>query len=161
MNKSKIDACKELRQQAWDYFDLHATQRLTTFNFYIVISSVIATALFTILQSSQAPRIGWLLGGLLVFFSFVFWKLDSRNRDLIRGAEAALKYFEQNSGFKDEGEEPHAVKVFLREEFLTSKKRRKNSILFWKNYLSYSDCFRIIFVSFGLTGLAGVILSLL
>ena len=81
----------ELRQQAWDYFEMHGNQRLTTFNFYIVISSVVATALFTVLTSS-APRIGWLLGGLLVFFSFIFWKLDSRNAELIKGAEAALKY---------------------------------------------------------------------
>ena len=81
----------ELRQQAWDYFEMHGNQRLTTFNFYILISSVVATALFTVLTSS-APRIGWLPGGLLIFFSFVFYKLDSRNAELIKGAEAALKY---------------------------------------------------------------------
>ena len=36
-----------LRKQAWDYFVLHAGQRLTVFNFYIVISSVTATAYFS------------------------------------------------------------------------------------------------------------------
>jgi hypothetical protein len=161
MNESESEARKELCQRAWDYFEMHATQRLTTFNFYIVLSSVVATALFTILPSSQASRVGWLLGFLLVFFSFVFWKLDSRNKDLINGAEAAIKYFERNSDLTDDGEEPHVAKIFLREEFLTNRRRRKKSIFFWKNYFSYSNSFNIIFISFGLVGLAGIVLSLL
>lgn len=159
MNES--EAHKELCQRAWDYFEMHAAQRLTTFNFYVVLSSVIATSLFTILPSSQASRVGWLLGLLLIFFSFVFWKLDSRNKGLIKGAEAAIKYFERNSDLKDDGGEPHVAKIFLREEFMTSKRRRKKSIFFWRNYLSYSNCFNIIFIGFGLAGLAGVVLSLL
>ena len=151
---------KELRQQAWDYFEMHGNQRLTTFNFYIVISSVIASALFTVLPSGQRSHVGWLLGFLLIFFSFVFWKLDSRNKALIKGAEAALEYFEQNSNLKDEGEEPHVAKIFARERFLTSRKRQKNSILFWKNDLSFTKCFGIIFISFGVLGLAGIVVSL-
>ena len=161
MNESGSEAREELCKRAWDYFEMHASQRLETFNFYIVLSSVIATATFTILPSSQASRVSWLLGLLLIFLSFVFWKLDSRNKDLIKGAEAAIKYFEQNSDLNDDGEEPHVAKIFLREEFLTSKRRRKKSVFFWKNYLSYSNCFNIIFINFGLAGLASIVLSLL
>jgi hypothetical protein len=112
------------------------------------------------LQSNPKAHMSWLLGFLLIFFSFVFWKLDSRNKDLIKGAEAALEYFEQNSNLKDEGEEPHVAKIFARERFLTSRKRRQNSILFWKNDFSFTKCFGIIFTSFGLLGLAGIVVSL-
>ena len=38
---------EELRKQAWDYFQLQAGQRLTTFNFYIAISSLLTTGLAT------------------------------------------------------------------------------------------------------------------
>jgi len=35
-----------LREQAWNYFVLHASQRMTIFNFYLVSSSLIASAYF-------------------------------------------------------------------------------------------------------------------
>ena len=161
MSESENEKHKDLCQRSWDYFEIHAAQRLTTFNFYIVLSSVIASALFTILPNSQASHVSCILGFLLIFFSFIFWKLDSRNKDLIKGAEAAIKYFERNSDIKDANEEPHVTKIFLREEFLTSKRRQKKSIFFWKNYLSYSNCFNIIFIVFGSVGLVGIVLSLL
>ncbi len=70
-----------LRKQAWDYFAMHSNQRLTTFNFYIIISSVIMSALFTTLQDNyQVPRVGLALGVLLSFFSFIFWTVDNRNK---------------------------------------------------------------------------------
>jgi hypothetical protein len=34
-----------LRKQAWDYVALHAQQRLTTLNFYIVLSSALTAAI--------------------------------------------------------------------------------------------------------------------
>ena len=33
-----------LRQQAWDYFALHAQQRLTTIKFYLVIATTLTAA---------------------------------------------------------------------------------------------------------------------
>jgi len=36
---------EELRKQAWNFFQMQAGQRLTTFNFYIAISSLLSTGL--------------------------------------------------------------------------------------------------------------------
>ena len=33
-----------LRKQAWDYFNVHASQRLAIFNFYVVLSSLTMTS---------------------------------------------------------------------------------------------------------------------
>ena len=98
----KTTSNNNLHKQAWDYFQMHGTQRLTTFNFYIVISSFITAAMFSTFQKDyQAPYIGIILGLLVILLSLIFWKLDIRNSHLIKGAETALKFFESNSDIRD------------------------------------------------------------
>jgi hypothetical protein len=117
----------DLRKQAWDYFQLHASQRLTTFNFYIVISSLLTTGLLGTFQKDyKTPFLGAGLGALLTFLSFVFWKLDERNKLLIKNAESALRHFESLVA-PAPGSEPHVTQLFLREEWVTDKTRCANS----------------------------------
>lgn len=156
MGDSK-DPNELLRKQAWDYFQMHSSQRLTTFNFYIVISSVTATVLFSTYQKDyKVPVLGIPLGLLLILFSYIFWKLDQRNRQLIKGAEAALKYFESTSTLEDNEGEPHIAKVFQHEEYATLKRKANNSIRPWKSYYSYSNSFNRIFLGFAVIGLLGL-----
>ena len=157
MNKKEMEVS---RTQAWNYFEYHATQRLTTFNFYLTLSSLISSALFFSLNSANLFWISIFLGFLLIIFSFIFQKLDRRNRDLINGAEEALKYFEKETRLPKDGNLPHITKIFLREEILTKKKKGEKSWFFWKNYLTYSDSFSVIYFGFGIIGGAGVVLSL-
>lgn len=157
-DENKID--EALRKQAWDYFQMHSGQRLTTFNFYIVISSVITTALFTTFQKEyQVPRVGIALGLLLSLFSFIFWKVDTRNKQLIRGAEAALKFFEDTSELKDRDGEPHVAKVFRHEEYATTKRKAEKTLIPWKRHYSYSNSFNLVFLTFGLIGLLGAVIA--
>jgi hypothetical protein len=149
-----------LRKQAWDYFQMHASQRLTTFNFYIVISSVITTGLFSTFQKDyKATYLGTMLGLLLCFFSFIFWKVDIRNKQLIKGAEEALKFFESTTVLQDKDGEPHIAKIFQHEEYATKRRRERKSILLWKNYYSYSNSFNKVFLAFAIIGLIGALLS--
>jgi hypothetical protein len=157
MGDSK-DTSEALRKQAWDYFQMHSSQRLTTFNFYIVISSVIATALFSTFQKDyKVPVLGIPVGLLLVLFSYIFWKLDQRNRQLIKGAEAALKYFESTSTLEDNEGESHVAKIFQHEEYATLKRKANSSIYPWKSYYSYSKSFNRIFLGFAIVGLLGAV----
>ncbi len=158
---SKNDSVDEpLRKQAWDYFHMHSGQRLTTFNFYIVISSVITTGLVATFQKDyQLPRLGIALGLLLSFFSFIFWKVDSRNRQLIKGAEEALIFFEKASGFEDTNGVPHVAKIFLREGYGTSQRRAGKSTLPWKKHYSYTTSLNLVFLAFALIGLLGGIIA--
>ncbi len=149
-----------LRKQAWDYFQIHAGQRLTTFNFYIVVSAVLATAIFATFQKDyRVPRIGMLLGFLLALFPFVFWKLDSRNKDLIKRAEAALRFFESTCPPEDGEDGPHISKVFSREKYDTDRRKKESSALSLERQLRYSDCFNIIFLAFSLLGVGGALLA--
>ena len=139
---------------AWDYFQMHSTQRLTTFNFYIVISSVIVTALFSTFQKDyRVPYLGILLGLLLSFFSFIFWKVDTRNKQLIKGAEDALKFFESTAELEDNNNEPHVAKIFQHEEYVTGKRKEQKSMLPWKKHYSYSNSFNRVFLAFAAIGL--------
>lgn len=160
-NKTK-SADDVLRKLAWDYFQLHSSQRLTTFNFYLVISSVVAAGLVSTFQKDyRMPRGGILLGCLLLFFSFVFWMLDRRNRTLIKNAEAALRFYENETGPADTQATPHPVKIFSRDEFETGQRKSNRSVFFWKNHYSYSDCFNFVFIGFGLVGIAGAVAAFL
>ena len=148
---------EELRKQAWDFFQMQAGQRLTTINFYIAISSLLSTGLAASFKTDiDLPHLGIAFGLLLILFSFIFWKLDQRNRDLIQGAEASLKFFESKASLEDEAGVPHIAKRFTREEFDTKSKSNKRSWLFWRNHYSYSQCFRFVFVIFGCVGLVGL-----
>jgi len=152
------DDASTLEKRAWDYFSVHASQRIATFNFYIVLSSLTATSYFASLKAdsnllSARPA----LAGLLCLLAIIFWKLDQRNRVLIKNAERALKFFEQLHVGDD------IAKVFTQEEIETSSRKLKGwrRMLFWRAQLSYSDCFNMVFLVFFLIGLAGLIFSAL
>ena len=149
-----------LNQQAWSYYQVHSEQRLIAANFYISIASVLAGALFAVLQSAQTVRVGALLGVLLIVLSYVFWKWDRRTSDLIKIGEDALKYFEGLSNLQPTGEEPHVARIFQREAYLTARQRKKRSIFFWRNYYTYRTCLNLVFISFALAGVLGAILAL-
>jgi hypothetical protein len=148
----------DLRKQAWQYFHMHAAQRLTTFNYYVVMSSVITTGIFAA-SLKDYPIVGGtlLLGIVLILLSITFWKLDKRNRELIKNAEAALKFFESCSELEDAGGEPHPAKLFSREERVTASKRANLSFFTLRRHFTYADCFRLVFLIFGLCGLAGMV----
>ena len=145
-----------LRKQAWDYFVTHASQRMTIFNFYIVLSSVTVTSYFASFKNdSNLESARWILALLLCLFAFIFWKLDERNKTLIKNAERALKYFE-------DGDSSDVVtKVFTQEEADTNQKRARakgfGRLFFWRLHLSYSDCFNFVYAVFAIIGLGGLV----
>lgn len=139
---------------------MHAAQRLTTFNFYIALSTLITTGLFASFHSSfGVPSLGIVLGLLLMVFSFVFFKLEQRNRNLIWHGEAALKRLEE--GFVQGSADAEDLRVFLKEQRETDRRKAAHGPIknFWTYPYSYSNCFNIVFWVFALLGLTGAIIS--
>ena len=137
----------DLQQQAWKYFELHAGQRLTIFNFYIALCSAIAAGLVATFHKEFAyPNLRSLFGILLILFSFVFWKLDERAKLLIKNAEAALKFFEEQ-----DAKEISVTHVFRREEILTADAKAS------RLHLSYSRCFNMVFAVFAFLGVGTLV----
>jgi hypothetical protein len=139
------------RDYVWSYFVLHAQQRLQTFQFFITLATAILGGILLLNRSVQSTRLIFILGFLLMFFSFIFWKLDRRNRNFVRNAEAALKYFESQNNLRDEKGAPNPLNVFLRADFLDSQE---------SPYFTYRRCFKYVFAGFALIGLGIVIASI-
>lgn len=86
----------EVRNHAWNYFALHAQQRMSAFQFFITLEIGLSGAVFLAVQSGAAAgsRPFSLVGVLMMLLAFVFWKIDQRTRDLIKNAEVSLRSVE-------------------------------------------------------------------
>lgn len=121
----------------WEFFALHAKQRTILFNMYIVFISLFAYAITNLLlihienNCGVKPYEYYLVGMLGVFFAvvtFVFYKLDNRNKVLI---DYAKVYFEEyEDGLRKN--KLSTSQIFLRD--------KNNKMIF-----RHSVCFRIIF----------------
>jgi hypothetical protein len=133
---------EELRDQAWKYFSLHADQRLKTFNFYLILCTIIAGGLLALIKDARDPRIAIPVALLLPSLSLVFWKLDTRNRQLVDHSQNALMFFEDDPTLKGSDGTPHVAQIFLFEKHYTELNRP------W----TYRGCFNAVFLIVGLAG---------
>jgi hypothetical protein len=155
------DELQRLRDHAWDYFALHADQRLKAFNFYLILATVIVGGVLGVLKDLNSRYSGCVLALSLPALSFLFWKLDRRTRELIRHGEAALIWWESQLQLMAGNHCPHVASLFAREEHLTGFARRRKSINPLNLHMSYSDCFNAVFLLFAIIGLMlGVTLAL-
>jgi amino acid permease len=96
---------KVFRDYAWAYFQLHAGQRLQSFNFFLIVAGLLAGGITNLLKDGGASQwIAAVLGLALTFFSLVFWRLEERTKHLVKNAEKALKYLEAQEDLADEHE---------------------------------------------------------
>ena len=132
---------EKIFEHAWSYFQLHSQQRITLFNYYITISTIICTAIAYCYQSTARAeylKIGIFLSIFLLILTFIFWKFDQRTSFLIKHSERILKKIETENFetslylFKVEGE--YLLKENLNKEYILCK--------IW----TYGKSFRMIFL---------------
>ena len=131
---------------------------MTVFNFFIVVATVVTTGLLTTLHERTHLQ-GILLGMLLAFISFVFYKLDTRTQFLIKHSENVLKELEESFRALDAPNVPHKLQLFRWEEIETERAKKQNGTCVWRNHLTYGQCLRCIFSCFIVVGLLGSSLS--
>lgn len=142
---------KELREYAWNYFDIHAHQRLNVFSFFITLSTATIGGFLALLELIEEPS-KWMaiIPFSLSFFSFIFWKLDKRTSMLVENGEAALKTLDAMLNHVDDAEgKPNVLAIFDRDDFVTEGLKR------WPlttGYFSYRRSFRWVFMYFGYGG---------
>ena len=149
------EAHTALSEYAWKYFSGHAEQRLTTFRFYILFLTAASTACGWLIKNGIATGWGILTGFALCYFSWVFAKIDRRNRTLVSNSERALRALEYNQ-YPSLGK-PRIVDLFRYERYFSRvekfDQKRWGRLVFWGSRLHYYDCFRRIFWGFGAFGL--------
>ncbi len=124
-------------EHAWKYFELHAQQRITVFNFFLAISGLVATGVGICLQQGGGfTYVSSFLCLFLMFVSFLFWKLDQRVSLLIKEAELTLSCIEDNISHSN-------LHLFNKDQNNTSLKKGIFSV--W----TYGRCFRCAFFIVG------------
>ena len=134
------------------YFELHAKQRMSTFNFFIVLSAFLTTAFVATCQADFSyPSMSFLISLNMMLVAIIFWKLDQRVRFLIQHAESVLESLEE-----DEGQ----VALFSGEREKTRVKKEGVWQGIINEHLSYSECFGVMYGIFFLFGVIGCFYSL-
>jgi len=151
----------EIWNHVWQYFVLHAQQRLTTFNFYIIVSTVAVSGYIASLREASARPASIIVGLFLPFFSFVFWKLDCRNRQLVKNAEDALRSLEKWHTCSGAEGQISELALFRRDDKAVGLARQRTSFWSWRNHYSYSDCFNLVFGVFAICGVLAALYSAL
>lgn len=144
VNDMKDDLFKEQRSYAWNYFQIHATQRMTTFNFFVILAGLLTAGLAkTLTAEGDMHIISLLLGVGLIVISFAFWRLDNRVRGLIHLAESKLIDIEKKLQEEDIG---WTAVIFMEEHA-----ERIN------NKGTYTSCYFIIYLTFAVLGCFGIV----
>ena len=139
-------------EYAFNYFDLHAKQRMTVFNFYLVLSGALSGGIGASLQGEKIyPLSGLLLSLLLMLLSLVFYKLDLRTSFLIKHAERAL------AANETEALHPSAHLVGSEEADFNSWQGERPLL---RKAWSYSQCFKAVFAATTMVGVFGFFYSL-
>lgn len=124
----------------WNYYELHANQRMKILELFIAIETVLFGVVATAISNNDfSDRIISLAISLIAFICFL---LDKRTTDLIHQCRMAIRAIEDDymNSYKD------GFKLFSE----IKKKEGK---------LNYSKVIRIIYLSIGLIGLILVIMS--
>jgi len=144
------------RKYAWDYFAPHADHRLRAFHFCILLSTAIIGGFGLLVRNGELQQWMSAFGFLLLFFSFVFWKMDGRTRQLVKTGEAALMYLDAQHNLKDHDGLPNPLCLFHREAAVSVQLK-----LFplFTGHFNWARSFRWVFGMFSIVGVGMAIAS--
>jgi hypothetical protein len=144
---------KEARSYAWGYFALHADQRMKLFNFFLILSGLILGAFPAVRGMAPGARVVGLLPLLLVLTAFIFWRLEERTRRLVKNAEDALRFLDEQWPVEPLPDgTPHYLRLVERDDHLMDA-AKKGWWARWLVPISYADSFRIAYLMIGGVGL--------
>lgn len=130
---------------AWRYFELHAQQRITVFNFFLAISGLVSAGVGVCLQQgTNFSLLASLLGVFLILVSFIFWKLDQRVSEMIKLAESAICQLEATVAGSN-------MLIFTKDR---QSPPTNGLFAVW----TYGRCFRVSFLTVSIVGLAFAII---
>ena len=123
------DITKQAREYAWNWFALHAAQRMQTFNFFLVATAFLAAGYASLLYKHRVAAFGVALLGawLAVWFN----RLDSRSRQLVKAGERALVALEAQLSAAAGIADLKIVQTVERPEPGTSSYRRVIKVIQW------------------------------
>ena len=148
---------KDARSYAWDYFALHADQRMKLFNFFLILAGLILGAFPAVRAMATGSKLVALLPLLLTLSAFIFWRLEERTRSLVKRGEDALRFLDEqwpvDALMPDKT--PHVLRLFERDDYFTERiKKRWTVKRLGLMPISYADSFRVVYLAMAGLGLA-------
>lgn len=95
---------------AWEHFSYHANQRLVTFRFYLITVAIFFSG-YLKFMSDNNTEIAMIVAILGFILSYIFLRLDFRNKDLVKVSEEALKIEEEKLSSKVGYDEIELIKI--------------------------------------------------
>ena len=142
---------ENFRSYAWNYFLLHANQRIQSFQLYITLSTALIGGFVLVVKDGSNHSWIAVSGLLLAFLSFLFWKLDRRTYQLLDNAKTALIFLDKECNLADRDNLPHPLRIFTREDKLKSQRP------YWDGF-TYTRCFNWVFLTFAIVGFGSSII---
>lgn len=88
------DAEKEALQHSWNWFSMHANQRMQVISYFLVTFALVVAGYGTSMQAdNHVVAVGIAVTGVAITLSFLL--LESRTRELVQAAEPALSALEE------------------------------------------------------------------
>ena len=89
MPSDSDEIAKQAREHAWNWFALHANQRMQAFNFFVVATAFLIAAYASLVK--EKPAAAAVLAFIGAWLAFWFNRLDARSRQLVEAGEDALR----------------------------------------------------------------------
>lgn len=154
----KAELLHTAHEYAWNWFDLHAKQRQQSFHFYLILISGIMGAYFFASRMSLASAEHhenaynpgpFLISAIALVASLLFYRLDRRNRCLIRYAESAMEAYElELQKMLPESVAPNYINL--------ASNPAQHQSGYIPGLTTYGDIYRVIFGIGALAGLVGL-----
>jgi hypothetical protein len=123
------EVAKQAREHAWNWFALHAAQRMQTFNFFLVATAFLIAGYASLLEKNHWAAFGVaLLGSWLALW---FYRLDTPSRQLVKAGERALAILEAQLSATAGIPDLKIVENVERPEPGTSSYRRVIKVIEW------------------------------
>lgn len=141
---------------AWNYFQQHAQQRISYFNFFVIFSTILLSGLIASFSRTVDNRefivVG--IGSIQVFVAYIFLKIDERNRFLTQHSEEIIKSFESKYSTL-----PDSLKLFNESDRKTQAIKNYRPGLF--GFMSHGQAYKFIYIGFIIIGLFIIFISLI
>lgn len=153
MSDDKPITLGAIHDYGWNWFSYHAQQRMTVFRFYFLLVGVLTVGYYQSLNG-KLPALGFGFAVLGMVFSFLFWRLDQRTRELVRIGEDLL--------LETEKEFTKINPISVRIVHEANSKTSKHATTWFPSWVYsygqvFSLIFSIVFLAFGIAAFWAII----
>ncbi len=154
------DLTKLRFEYAWKHFEYHARQRITMFNFFLIVTGIVANAYVRILDDGLL-NLATAISIIGIVISVGFFALDWRNTQLVHMGEAILNELEKDNIFKNFTDDNNNQLGFIYRERLEEVNMSENFFKwFWANSVKHKIWIRGIEIMVAVLFLVATILSI-